>query len=145
MTGLEVAAATYLFTWAKQRGKVAGQRVGDEVDNAVRLAMERLYALVVGKLGSGDRRLGRLEREAGERDQPTDKALAAVAEDLKSEAEEDPDFAAALHQLVADLQTAQSKAGNGNEGGGAVSGNTFHGPTAVQTGNHNQQTNTFGK
>lgn len=28
--------------------------------------------------------------------------------------------------------------------GGAVSGNTFHGPTAVQTGDHNRQENHFG-
>ncbi|MFG3430374.1 hypothetical protein [Streptomyces californicus] len=29
-------------------------------------------------------------------------------------------------------------------GGGTLRGNTFHGPTAVQTGDHNQQTNDFG-
>ncbi|MDR6973566.1 hypothetical protein J2X68_000235 [Streptomyces sp. 3330] len=35
----------------------------------------------------------------------------------------------------------------GTEGGpsrGVVSGNTFHGPTAVQTGDHNRQENHFG-
>ncbi|MFE1876937.1 hypothetical protein ACFW9N_39825 [Streptomyces sp. NPDC059496] len=29
-------------------------------------------------------------------------------------------------------------------GGGSVSGNTFHGPTAIQTGNNNRQDNHFG-
>jgi hypothetical protein len=32
----------------------------------------------------------------------------------------------------------------GGTSGGAVSGNTFHGPVAVQTGDHNRQENTFG-
>ncbi|MFI5871371.1 hypothetical protein ACIBAH_02805 [Streptomyces sp. NPDC051445] len=33
---------------------------------------------------------------------------------------------------------------DGQGRGGAVSGNTFHGPTAVQTGDHNRQENRFG-
>ncbi|MFF7889564.1 hypothetical protein ACH40F_53300 [Streptomyces sp. NPDC020794] len=46
--------------------------------------------------------------------------------------------AAELEQLLE--QAAPSASG----GGGLVSGNTFHGPTAVQAGNHNRQDVRFG-
>ncbi|WP_331746054.1 hypothetical protein [Streptomyces virginiae] len=43
-----------------------------------------------------------------------------------------------LRALI-DEQTAHS-----GDGGGSVSGNTFHGPTALQVGNSNRQDNRFG-
>jgi hypothetical protein len=39
---------------------------------------------------------------------------------------------------------ALAKDFGGRPSGGAVSGNTFHGPVAVQTGDHNRQYNNFG-
>ncbi len=64
MTGIEIAVATYLFTWAKRRGKTLAERVGQEADTAGGLLMDRLRQLVVDKLGPRSQGLERLEREA---------------------------------------------------------------------------------
>ncbi len=68
-----------------------------------------------------------------------------MAASLTAAMEDDPGFADALRQVVADLQATEDKSGAGAGGGGVVDGNVFHGPAAVQTGSHNQQTNHFGK
>ncbi len=52
-------------------------------------------------------------------------------------AEERARLADGLRDLVAEQSTHAG-------GGGAVTGNTFHGPTAIQTGNANRQDNHFG-
>jgi hypothetical protein len=46
-------------------------------------------------------------------------------------------------QAAAELQALIKEIG-GTAGGGSVSGNTFFGPTAFQTGDHNRQDNRFG-
>ncbi|MFD7447032.1 hypothetical protein [Streptomyces sp. NPDC059909] len=56
-----------------------------------------------------------------------------------SDDEERARVAEALRALI-DEQTARK----GGDGGGAVSGNTFHGPTAIQTGTGNRMDNHFG-
>ncbi|WP_217622694.1 hypothetical protein, partial [Streptomyces lunaelactis] len=48
-------------------------------------------------------------------------------------------------QVAAELRSLLAKeAEHGRPGGGAVSGNTFHGPTAIQVGDRNRQDNHFG-
>ncbi|MFF8189979.1 hypothetical protein ACF05L_03645 [Streptomyces bobili] len=48
-------------------------------------------------------------------------------------------------RLIEQLTLLVGEFGNsGAPSGGALSGNTFHGPTAVQTGDHNRQENHFG-
>lgn len=48
-------------------------------------------------------------------------------------------------QAVAELQQLLEQAApSASAGGGLVSGNTFHGPTAIQAGNHNRQDVRFG-
>lgn len=144
MTGLEIAAATYLFAWAKRRGGKAAERVGVEVDDAVGLLMDRVHRVVADKLGDRSQGLDRLEREAQAGvEEPSATATALVTASLTAAIEDDPGFAAALRKAVVDLQAALSP-GVGTGSDGVVSGNSFHGPTAVQSGNHNQQTNHFG-
>ncbi|MBK3630960.1 hypothetical protein JHN59_40495, partial [Streptomyces sp. MBT49] len=53
----------------------------------------------------------------------------------------EPDRARLAEQLI--QLTREFDASNGTARG-AVGGNAFHGPTAVQTGDHNQQENHFG-
>ena len=144
MTGVEIAAVAYLFAWAKRRAKPMAERAGTEADVAAGLAMDRLHDLVVDKLGPQDRGLARLEKEAADgREEPAQTSAEAMAGALKAEAADDPDFAAALAQAVAELRAAQGRnAGAG--GGGTVSGNAFHGPTAIQIGTYSTQTNHFG-
>jgi hypothetical protein len=144
MTGIEIAVATYLFTWAKHRGKTLVERTGQEADAASGLLMDRLHQLVVDKLGPRSQGLERLEREAtAGADEPGETTGALVAASLTAAMEDDPAFADALHRAVAELRAAESRDGNGTCGGG-VAGNVFRGPAAVQTGHHNQQTNRFG-
>ncbi|MDX3570463.1 hypothetical protein [Streptomyces sp. ID05-47C] len=48
-------------------------------------------------------------------------------------------------RLIEQLTLLVGEFGNSDApSGGALSGNTFHGPTAVQTGDHNRQENHFG-
>ncbi|RST16476.1 hypothetical protein E2C00_17355 [Streptomyces sp. WAC05374] len=47
-------------------------------------------------------------------------------------------------QVVHELRALVHAYAPGRTGGGEVSGNTFHGPTAIQTGDHNRQINHFG-
>ena len=48
-------------------------------------------------------------------------------------------------RLIEQLASLVGEFGTGGApSGGALSGNTFHGPTAVQTGDHNRQENHFG-
>ncbi|MCK9897004.1 hypothetical protein [Frankia sp. AgB32] len=58
---------------------------------------------------------------------------------LEDAAEHDPTFAEALTEAVAQVRDA---AGQG--GGHSLTGNLFTGNTAIQQGDHNQQTNSFG-
>ncbi|MDI5969752.1 hypothetical protein POF50_010435 [Streptomyces sp. SL13] len=141
MTGIEIAVSAYLFAWAKRRGKPLAERAGQEADGAAGLLMDRLHQVVADKLG--DQGLERLEREAqAGAEEPSATTTALVTASLTAAIEDDPGFAATLHKAVADLHAALSP--GVADGGGMVSGNTFHGPTAVQSGNHNQQTNHFG-
>ncbi len=146
MTGIEIAVAAYLFAWAKRRGRPLAERAGQEADTAGELLMGRLHQLVADKLGARSQGLDRLEREAvAGAEEPGRTTGMLVTASLTAAMEDDPVFAAALHRIVADLRAAETtESGAGGGGGGVVGSNTFHGPTAVQTGSHNQQTNHFG-
>ena len=115
---------------------------GREVDGIVAAAMQRLHQLVTDKLGSGTQGLERLEREAGEgAEEPSTLTAGLMGSSVAAAMEDDMLFADAVRKTVADLNAAQ--AGQAGRLGGVV-GNTFHGPTAVQSGDHNQQINHFG-
>jgi len=139
MTGIEVAVGV-LFAWAVRKARRVGAQADAEVDRALDAGMERIHDLVGRALGE-DPALGRLEEEADagavELSARTRQRVALAVEDA---AERDPAFAAVLDQAVRDLQATAARMG----GGTTVSGNLFFGPTAMQVGDHNEQTNTFG-
>jgi hypothetical protein len=62
--------------------------------------MDRLRMVIVGKLGAGDRGLGRLESEAADRDEPNEQTRDALVEDLRVEGAADAEFAARLAAAV---------------------------------------------
>jgi hypothetical protein len=100
--GLEVAVG-YLATWAWRRARHAAGRVEEKVDAAVDAKLEKLYDAVAAKL-AGDPALGRLEAEAGQ-DTPTQpevsgRTQARVQLALEEAAEDDPEFAGRLRELV---------------------------------------------
>lgn len=91
--------------------------------------------MVVDKLGASAQGLERLEREAGEgAEEPSGLTAGLVGSSVAVAMEDDEVFAAAVSKAVADLDAAQ--ADQAGQPGGIV-GNTFHGPTAVQSGHHN--------
>lgn len=138
MTGIEVAVGV-LFAWAVRKAKRVGGRADTEADRVLDMGMDRLHDLVSRKLGQ-DSALERLSEEAeagqGQLTARTRRRLELALEDV---AEQDPGFAEALGQIVAEVQAAAAPMGNP-----ALTGNTFSGPTAFQVGDGNQQANTFG-
>ncbi|QJT01379.1 hypothetical protein G9272_14490 [Streptomyces asoensis] len=119
-------------SWAWFRVRCA-RLVGRGDADAEREALDRLdrTAAVLGAVDEGERERVR--------------AVHAVlwqgefASLLESLAQEERD------RLVEQLVQLTEEFGTGDgPKGGAVTGNTFHGPTAVQTGDHNRQENHFG-
>lgn len=139
MTGVEVAVG-FLFAWAVRKARRVGGQADAEVDRALDAGMDRLHDLVGRTLGA-DPALARLEEEAAAGQvEPSPRTRRRAVLAVEDAGERDPAFAAALERAVQELRAAAARAG----GGPTVSGNLFAGPTAMQVGDHNQQTNTFG-
>ncbi|MFD7913559.1 hypothetical protein ACFV30_23005 [Streptomyces sp. NPDC059752] len=139
-----------LVALAAAGGTAVVQAAGTDVWNGLR-------STVAGLLGRGDLRreyaeLERLDQTAtalralepaeAERMRIRQEAswqtrFEALLESVGDDAEELARLADALRGLVAE-QNAHTG------GGGAVTGNTFHGPTAIQIGNSNRMDNHFG-
>ncbi|MFE6825514.1 hypothetical protein [Streptomyces sp. NPDC057690] len=130
--GMAVVQSAGADSWAWFRVRCA-RLVGRGDADAEREAIERLdrTAAALDAVGEGDRERVRAVHAVlwqGE--------FASLLEAL---AQEERDRL--VEQLV--QLTKEFGADDGPQGG-AVSGNTFHGPTAVQTGDHNRQENHFG-
>ncbi|QIZ01063.1 hypothetical protein HEP87_54675 [Streptomyces sp. S1D4-11] len=140
MTGVEIAVG-YVFAWAVRKAKRVAGRADGEVDRVLDAGMDRLHDVVGRKLGD-DPALTRAveEAEAGQ-DELSERTKRRLTDSLEDAVERDAGFAEELNELVKQLQAASD---GGADAGGALSGNIFHGPTAVQTGNHNRQENRFG-
>ncbi|MFF8968323.1 hypothetical protein [Streptomyces sp. NPDC014995] len=128
--GMAVVQAAGSDTWAWFRTRCA-RLVGRGDDAREAEALERLDRTAAAVAAA----------EEGERERVL--AVHAVlwqgefASLLESLAEGDRErFVERLRSLARDFGSEPS--------GGAVTGNTFHGPTAVQTGDHNRQENHFG-
>ncbi|WP_406436624.1 hypothetical protein OHB14_61865 [Streptomyces sp. NBC_01613] len=138
--GAELMAG-YVFAWAVRKARRVAGRADAEVDQALDAGMDRLHEVVSARLGQ-DPALQRAVEEAGEeRPALTERTRRRLSDALEDVAERDRDFAQALQDALARIQTV---AGGSAADGGAVGGNVFHGPTAVQTGDHNRQDNRFG-
>ncbi|MEV5901016.1 hypothetical protein [Streptomyces sp. NPDC052127] len=130
--GMAVVQSAGADSWAWFRVRCA-RLVGRGDADAEREVLDRLdrTAAVLGTVDEGDR----------ERVQAVHAVLwqGEFASLLEALAQEERDRL--VEQLV--QLTKEFGADDGPQGG-AVSGNTFHGPTAVQTGDHNRQENHFG-
>ncbi|MFJ1805316.1 MULTISPECIES: hypothetical protein [unclassified Streptomyces] len=131
--GMAVVQAAGADSWAWFRVRCA-RLVGRGDAEAEREALARLdrTAAVLDAVDEGDRERVRAVHAVlwqGE--------FASVFESLGG-----PERERLVEQLVE--LTREFGSGDGQPRGGAVSGNTFHGPTAVQTGDHNRQENHFG-
>ena len=114
MTGVELVLG-YLAAWAWRKARRVAGRADTELDQALDAGMDRLHELVAGKL-AGDPALGQLEAEAGadlEVVSVRDRTRERVRLALEEAAETDPGFAARMAEILADVQTAEQRAGDG--------------------------------
>jgi hypothetical protein len=101
---LEAAAVDYLIAWARRRGGRVGERPGDQIDLALDAGLERLHEVVAGKLGT-DPALSDLQEQAagGEVGRLTRQRADEV---VRAAAADEPEFAIALHRVLAGLSAA---------------------------------------
>jgi hypothetical protein len=134
MTGLELVAG-YLVVWGVRKLKRAGKRLDEEADEVIDAGLDRLHDAVAAKLGT-DPSLVKLDAEVAQGIEPGERTLRRVQDAVVDAAEDDPDFAAVIGELVARLQEAAQS----SVSAAAVD---LRGAQGVQVGNFNTQTNTF--
>jgi hypothetical protein len=134
MTGLEFVAG-YLVAWAARKAARVGKRLDEQGDEIIDAGLDRLHDVVTEKLGL-DPALEKLELEASQGQQPSDRTLRRVQDAVEEATEEDPRFKALLEAVLASLEEA-------NSGTPSLAGIDLRGAKGVQVGNHNAQTNTF--
>ncbi|MFD6822746.1 hypothetical protein ACFWC5_20555 [Streptomyces sp. NPDC060085] len=140
MTGIELAVG-YVVAWAVGKARRVAGRADAEVDQVLDAGMDRVHEVVAARLGTDPALEQTVSEAASEQGEVSSRTRTRLQLALEEQTEQDPAFATALQEAVAAVQAAASQAGPGAR---AVYGNTFHGPTAVQSGDHNTQTNTFG-
>ncbi|MBM9506754.1 hypothetical protein [Actinacidiphila acididurans] len=131
----------YLVAWVVGKARRVAGRADAEVDTVLDAGLDRLHEMVVARLG-GDPALEQAVTQAAAGAQAvSDRTRRRLGLALEEAVEQDPAFASALQDAVAAVRAAAEAAGPRAR---AVYGNTFNGPAALQVGDHNTQTNTFG-
>ncbi|MGW3178820.1 hypothetical protein ACWDD9_06125 [Kitasatospora sp. NPDC001119] len=142
MVGVELAVG-FLFAWAVRKARRVSGRMDAEVDHALDAGMDRLHEVVAVRLGA-DPALERMIQEADSGlTEPTDRTRQRLRLALEEAVEDDTGFAGTLREAVAEVQAAEAAADPGR-GGNTMTGNTFHGSTAIVVGDHGHQENRFG-
>jgi hypothetical protein len=134
MTGLELVAG-YLVVWGVRKLKRVGTRLDEQADEVIDAGLDRLHDAIEAKLG-GDPALVKLEDEVSQGLELSDRTRRRVQDAVEEAAEEDPEFASTLEELLARLQEATN-------GAPSVAGIDLRGAKGVQVGNNNFQSNTF--
>ena len=134
MIGLELVAG-YLVAWAARKAARVGKRLDEQTDEIIDAELDRLHNVVTEKLGL-DPALEKLELEASQGQQPSDRTLRRVQDALEEATEEDPQFKDLLEAVLAKLDEASG-------GAPSVAGIDLRGAKGVQVGSRNTQTNTF--
>lgn len=134
MGGLELVAG-YLVVWGVRKLKRVGKRLDEETDEVIDAGLDRLHDTIAEKLGT-DPALVKLDAEVSQGLEPSERTLRRVQDSVEDAAEEDPDFAALLADLLATLEEARKSAPSG-------AGIDLRNAQGVQVGNLNMQTNNF--
>jgi hypothetical protein len=108
VTGVELVAG-YLAAWAVRKARRVAGRADGQVDRALDAGLDRLHDVVSRRL-SGDAALARLEAEAAERGEVGGRTRQRVALAVAEAAEQDPGFATAVEDLVAQLPDGRTGA-----------------------------------
>jgi hypothetical protein len=130
MVGLELVAG-YLVAW----GARVGTRLDEQADDVFDIGLNSLHDAIAAKL-SGDPMLGKLEEEVSLGRKPSAPTLRRVRDAVEEASEDDPDFAATIEALLAELQEARN-------GASSIAGIDLRKAKGVQVGDFNTQTNTF--
>jgi hypothetical protein len=124
LTGVEVAVG-FLIAWVARKAGRVGKRADAIVDDALQIGLDRVHEVVIGKLG-GDPALRRLEIEAAEPGEVTDRTRTRVQLALEDAVEQDPGFAdllqAAIDQAVRANGGVSSSVNSASPRGIAVGG-----------------------
>ena len=134
MVGLELVAG-YLVAWVVRKARRAGKRLDEETDEIMDAGLDRLHDVIAVKLGS-DPALAKLEADASQGLDPNERTVRRVRDAVEEATEEDPQFAARVEAVLAQLDQARG-------GAPSVAGIDLRGAKAVQVGDFNTQTNTF--
>ena len=134
MVGLELIAG-YLVAWAVRKARRAGQRLDKETDEVMDAGLDRLHEVVMAKLGS-DPAFVKLETDASQGLELSERTVQRVQYAVEEATEEDPQFATAVEQVLAQLERFR-------DGASSVAGFDLRHAKGVQVGNFNTQTNTF--
>ncbi|MEU7341999.1 hypothetical protein [Streptomyces sp. NPDC007074] len=126
-----------------RKARRAAGRADAEVDHALDAAMDRLHETVAARLGSDPALERTVEEAASGRAEPMPHTRQRLELALQDAAGSDTAFADALAGIVAELQSLSHSADQAGKRN-TVHGNTFNGPTAIQTGDQNRQDNQFG-
>ncbi|MFI9203538.1 hypothetical protein [Streptomyces sp. NPDC053048] len=136
--GTAVVQAAGTDAWNGFRGRLA-RLLGMGDSGRERVELERLdrTAAALEGLEGPEGQTGEGERQRQRQQVAWETRVADLLESLPEDRRA---------HVVAEIRAlVEDRARQAPAGGGGVSGNTFHGPTAVQTGDHNQQRNYFGR
>jgi hypothetical protein len=134
MVGLELVAG-YLVAWGVSKLRRVGKRLNQETDEVIDAGLDRLHDAIAAKLGD-DPALEKLDSEVAQGLELSDRTRRRVQDAVEEAVEEDPQFAATIEVLLAQLEEATN-------GAPTVAGIDLRGAKGVQVGNYNTQTNTF--
>jgi hypothetical protein len=127
MIGIEVAVSL-LVAWAIRKASRAGRRADQIVDDAIDTSLDHVHEVIIGKLG-GDSSLTKLEAEAADAGEVSERTRSRVQLALEDATEEDSEFAKRLDAAVKSAQQATGPSTHAESGGvvnqivGTVSGN----------------------
>jgi hypothetical protein len=102
VVGLELVAG-YLVAWAVSKARRVGRQLDEDTDLVLDASLDRLHDLVVTKLGD-DPALARLEGEAAESGEVSERTRRRVADAVAEAAESDEEFSASLLGLIEALE-----------------------------------------
>jgi hypothetical protein len=134
VVGLELVAG-YLVAWVVRKARRAGQRLDNETDEVMDASLDRLHEVVTAKLGS-DPALVKLETAASQGLELSERTVQRIQYAVEEATEEDPQFATAVEQVLAQLEQIRASAPS-------VAGIDLRHAKGVQVGNFTTQTNTF--
>lgn len=116
--GAEIVVG-FLIAWMVRKASRVGKRADQLADQVLDAGLDRLEQVIHTKLG-GDSAVQRLQVEAADRGEVSDRTRTRVELAVEEAAEDDPDFAASLQAVLAEVTQAVERGGAGSSWVGDV-------------------------